>query len=1118
MSIKTIKSYFIIYLTLIFLNSINLISQYDYRNIRFKKFTPENGLTGTEIKDIVQDSLGFIWIGTNEGLIRFDGYEFKTIVDTNYASAFPIFCMTIDFKGRIWIGSRVRGLAIYDPKSESFTYYKHDKKDSLSLGANDVTALHTDENGTIWIATGRYINKFDEKNNAFIRFNKNNLPGLSFHLISDKKRNLIWIPTLNHGLISMNRKTGVFTEYRVEQYDEHLTSCSFYDENTLIVGSREGLLIFDITQGAFIKHYKHNPTDPCSISGDEMFLSKVWVDKNKNVWVGTNHDGLNIFDIRKECFYAFKLNEANPYSINNNHIRKIFEDKDGLIWIGTSDGIGLYNPALHNLKVYFHAFGEKPDIVLSGNNISALFEDSQKQIWVGTFGKGLNLIKNDGKVEHFINIQGKKGELLSNDVHSISEDDYGRIWIFNPFNVPKSIYIPEEKKFYDLYNYLSIPEFIKKYNTEVENVVLKGKNGMMWLGGHNFHGYDIYKKELVMFDQDLPDSLRNKIRYISNLLEDKESNVWLGSFVNGLIKYSPKQNKFEFFSHNEDNKISISSNNITALTEDETGCIWIGTRYGLNVYNPRTRTFTRLFEKDGLSGNQINALAYNGKDKIWIGTNKGLTCLNLKNKTFRNFSVSDGLPTNEINSLLYAGSGQLYVGTRRGLLIFNPDKYITNSISSSVRLTGLTVFNKKKSFNKSVSYLNEIELNYDESLFTVNFSSFNFYAPEKTEFSYKLDGFSKQWIHIGNKHSIMFSGLNPGKYVLWIKYSNEDNQWSEEHKLLVINIIPPWWQTRWFYFLVITLILFGIYLFIKFRERSLRARKIFLEKQVAEATRKITEEKEKLFQANKIITEQKKIVDEKNKNILDSIQYAKRIQNAILPSDIKWKTILSNSFIIYLPKDIVAGDFYWLEVTDDYIFMAIADCTGHGVPGAMVSVVCSHALTRCVMEMNLTETHRILDKTRELVIEQFSKNQDNVNDGMDISLVRFDKNNHRNIQFSGANIPLYIILLNRDNIEIQIVQADKQPIGKFEKSFPFTSQNIKISSESMLYLCTDGFSDQFGGQKGKKLGTKKLKEILTSIQHLPLNEQKQELLSIYYEWKSSEEQTDDITIAGIKIL
>jgi serine phosphatase RsbU (regulator of sigma subunit) len=294
-------------------------------------------------------------------------------------------------------------------------------------------------------------------------------------------------------------------------------------------------------------------------------------------------------------------------------------------------------------------------------------------------------------------------------------------------------------------------------------------------------------------------------------------------------------------------------------------------------------------------------------------------------------------------------------------------------------------------------------------------------------------------------------------------------------------------------------ITFSISLYNRFR--ITRKQKLIIEKQKC-----IVEEQKQEVEL------QKELVEEKNKEITDSINYAKRIQQAILPPPRVVKEFLPDSFILYKPKDIVAGDFYWLESINDEVVFASADCTGHGVPGAMVSVVCHNALNRSVREFSLTDPAEILNKTRELVIETFQQSDHEVRDGMDISLCSFNPKTLK-MKWSGANNPLWII---RNN-ELIEYKGDKQPIGKFEKSRPFTPHTIDLQKQDIFYILTDGYADQFGGDKGKKFKYKQLQETLLENSMLRSEEQKQKLDQIFESWKGTLEQVDDVCIIGVRI-
>ncbi|MES2763641.1 MAG: SpoIIE family protein phosphatase [Bacteroidota bacterium] len=275
-------------------------------------------------------------------------------------------------------------------------------------------------------------------------------------------------------------------------------------------------------------------------------------------------------------------------------------------------------------------------------------------------------------------------------------------------------------------------------------------------------------------------------------------------------------------------------------------------------------------------------------------------------------------------------------------------------------------------------------------------------------------------------------------------------------------------------------------------------------------------------QAKKIITKQKHIINEKNKDIIDSIQYAKKLQDALLPPVDLINQSFPHNFIYYKPKDIVAGDFYWFEKYNDLVFVAAADCTGHGVPGAMVSVVCSGALTRTIKELNILQPDQILNKTRELVLETFAKNNTNVKDGMDISLLCIDHKNQK-VSWSGANNPLWYTSpfegggQRPGDIVLIEIKADKQPIGQTDYPKPFTLHTIDYKKDTIFYLFTDGLADQFGGPKGKKYKYKQFSELLKGNSILDLTKQQEILNKSFEDWKGSLEQVDDVCVMGIKL-
>jgi serine phosphatase RsbU (regulator of sigma subunit) len=401
-------------------------------------------------------------------------------------------------------------------------------------------------------------------------------------------------------------------------------------------------------------------------------------------------------------------------------------------------------------------------------------------------------------------------------------------------------------------------------------------------------------------------------------------------------------------------------------------------------------------------------------------------------------------------------------------------------------------------------------LPYNLNHLTFSFSAIDWAAPHKLQYQYKLVGLDKNWSELSHEHKADYRNIPFGKFTFKVRAIGIAGKWSNTFEYAFV-IHPPWWRAWWAYGLYIIAIVGSIWYYIKWREKLLKQRQKQLEQTVEIRTAEVVEEK-------KIVEEQKKVVEEKNHEILDSINYAKRIQTAILPQPRVVKEFLKSSFVLYIPKDIVAGDFYWMENIDQTVYIAACDCTGHGVPGALVSVVCNNALNRALNEYGKRLPSEIFDKTRELVIENFAKSDEEVKDGMDASLAALDVKN-RTLLWSGANNPLWIIRKDSGTNEyvFEDIKADKQTIGKGYETKPFITHQIQLNEGDTIYLFTDGYADQFGGEKNKKMTKAKFRELILSLAHLPMEKQRTALLEFHDQYRGNEEQVDDICVIGVRV-
>ena len=390
-----------------------------------------------------------------------------------------------------------------------------------------------------------------------------------------------------------------------------------------------------------------------------------------------------------------------------------------------------------------------------------------------------------------------------------------------------------------------------------------------------------------------------------------------------------------------------------------------------------------------------------------------------------------------------------------------------------------------------------MELPYNLNHVTFHFAAIVWSAPHKIKYQYILEGLDQEWSPISAENKAIYSNIPYGTYTFKVKAIGEAQLWSDTLEYVIV-IHPPWWFTWWAYLIYFIASAVSIIMIIRWRTYKLVQNKKELEQTVTERTIEVVQQKE--------------LVELKNKEITDSITYAKRIQEAILPSPHLVKTLLNEAFILYKPKDIVAGDFYWLEEKDDKVLLASADCTGHGVPGAMVSVVCNNALNRTVREFNLDEPAAILNKVRDIVIDTFNKSGEDVKDGMDIALISY--NNKTNIlQFSGANNSLYLI----SDGNLQVLAADTQPIGKYAVEKSFTNHQVQLKKGDTFYIFPDGYVDQFGGEKGKKLKFQGFIELLMQLKDESMDEQHKHIDEFFMKWKGDLEQVDDVCVIGVRV-
>ncbi len=1110
---------------------------------RFDHLTIKDGLSHSIIFSIVQDKKGFIWLATQDGgLNKYDGYKFTVFENdpnnSNSLAANNVSKLLCDKKGNIWIGTWGGGLDKYDPITETFTHYRHNAADTINpskLSHDNAQSLLEDSKGNIWIGTaGGGLNKLNASNGKITvyQFDENDSTSLNndrvWSMAEDWEGN-IWVGT-SDGLAKLNTNTGKFTRYlfgkgQPGKLSHPKVRAVHIDKKRRIwIGTTVGLDLFDPATGIFT-NYKPYPTEEEKAETNEVNI--IYTDKQGGIWIGTHAGGLCKFNFKKKSFTKYIHNNNDEYSISYDDIRDIVEDRSGILWIATR-GAGVNKFNLKPAKFMHYAAHPEDVNHLLSNRVRAICPADENSVWIGTDGGGLSKFNlKKGSFKNYINNETDKNSLSSNRVRTVYKDEFGNVWIgtdgsgLNLLNETTN----------------TISRFENNPNDEnslIDNDILYitgGKDNSIWIGTDNgMDLFDIDKNQFTHFFSNPDDSTTLSNNRVWSIFVDSKGLVWAGT-DDGLNCLDPTTGKCKQYKVRPGKNFWISNNDIYAITEDKDHNLWVGTGRGLNFFERKTERFTYYTNKHGLPGNSVYSIQIDEKNELWISTLNGLANFNPKTKKFKNYFSHDGLQSNEF--LPGAGtvleSGFMFFGGINGFNAFHPIRIFENTFKPQIVFTGISIHNeminlgKESILKQSVNYTESITLSYDQNEISISFAALSYHVSSENQYAYKLEGFDDDWIMVGKKQEATYTNLSPGKYTFRVKACNNDGAWNEEGIAMEIVITPPFWQTVWFYILCVVVFGLLVFAFIKWRIHKLKAANKILEDKVTVRTQKINEQ-------NNILTAQREELEDKHRDIMDSIKYAKRIQEAILPPKHVLEENIKEHFVLYKPKDIVSGDFYWTEEHDGKVMVAAVDCTGHGVPGAFVSIVGSNGLNRAVNEFKLTRPALILDKLNFLVTDSLHQGETEGKDGMDMALCCLDREKGK-VYFSGANNSLYVVsnklqaeknnIVHKldDNRIMYELKADKQPIGgeSSYKQTPFTHHEIDLIKGDMIYLFTDGFADQFGGAKGKKFKYANLFKLLSEISLFAMENQKEKLNFAFEDWKKDLEQLDDVCVIGIRV-
>ena len=846
MAIKKKQNFlFLFFIIIVFIS--NLFSQ----NMLFTNLSVKDGLSNNKISTVIQDKKGFLWFGTEDGLNRFDGYNFKVYrnnpSDSNSISNNNIWSLMEDEQGDIWIGTKSGELNCYNYKTDSF---RHWKIKSESVSENSITAIHKDKKGVFWIGTyqsGLYRFNIKSMELTNWKYEPGNTKCLSNNFVTDiveDNHGNLWISTYN-GLnkFSLNFDNGSFTQFYSNAKMENSLSNNLVwsltnssnDSNLIWVGTANGLVSLNINKNIFSR-ISLPAGKNLQFSNSVASVVEDKINNKSLLWIGT-YGGLVRLNLDGSESVRFTKNERDPARIVSNEINKMIKDHSGVIWLATEDGLSYFSQKSMKFNSLF-IDANRVNVLkeLFSTNVKCMNQHSDGKIIFGTSKGvfGLNTtIKKTGLYKN------RKTDTLN--IWSMANDYNDNIWIGTYGQGLKQL----NWKNGNLKDWIISSPTFKTSAYDYIKSLLVDKNNKLWIG---FWGGGLARlnPENGNYEVWINDSKNaNSISFndIWVIYQDRKKRVWIGTNGGGLNLFDDSDGvKFIHWIKDRNHPMKLSSNSIYSICESTKGkysniedytILWIGTSNGLNklvikntpAFSDNISTnieFTLFTSENGLADNSVKSIVEDENGNLWLGTNSGITFFNIEKEFFINFSATDGLNGNEFHSgaALRADDGLMYFGSINGLNVFNPNHIIQSTYVPHIVITDFQIFNQpvkiseKSSLKENILEAKEIILTHEENVFSFQFSALDYNSPQAIQYAYIMENFDKDWIYSGNRRYVTYTNLDPGNYIFKVKATNSDGIWGEGFKSIMITIYPPWWRTGWAYALYIIFIVFGL-LFIR---------------------------------------------------------------------------------------------------------------------------------------------------------------------------------------------------------------------------------------------------------------------------------------------------------------
>lgn len=793
--------------------------------VKFDNISVDQGLSQSSVLAIIQDQYGLMWFGTQDGLNKYDGYEFTIFKhdpeDTNSLSNNTILSIYEDDAGIMWIGT-VAGLDRYKRELARWDHYPLDS----------VLTIRQDGSGVLWI--GSYAGLF--------RYNGGEAEGLirvasdRTYAILEDKEGFLWVGT-DRGLAKYDQERKKIAHYQHRSKDESSLGNDFIrvlfeDSNGEIwIGTDGGIDKIEPVSETFT-HFKHDDNERYSLSSDT--IRAIYEDRTGVIWVGTDDGGLNRLDPGSRGFIHYRYDADNPSSLSSDLVRSIYQDQGGILWVGTqTGGIDKLDFTQKNFLSYEYEGSEKS--TLSNNHVTSFVEDYSQILWVGTGGGGVNRVdRRMGLFNQFNHDPDDAGSLSEDYVTSLYVDRSGVLWV-GTLNGGLNAYDRFSGKFE---HFLNDPKDEQTLAKNTISAILEDSQGVLWIGmlGGGLDTFQRIEKEFSHY-YDLTSKL------VTCLYEDQNGDIWVGTSDAGINKLNRQRSTFDKYVHDPYNPQSLSADNVQVIYQAQNGVYWIGTAGGgLNKFSPETGIFTHYREKDGLPNEVVYGILEDEQGMLWLSTNNGLSKFDPETEVFRNYDVLDGLQSNEFNSNAFYKNqrGEMFFGGVRGFNVFSPQEIRDDPYQPPIVLTSLTQSGGDVTKSGAVEGIDELTFYWPNNFFEFEFAALSFSQSEKNQYAYMLDGFRDEtWNYIGTKRFGRYTNLPSGAYTLLLKGSNKDGVWNLLGKTVKITIVPPFWMTWWFQALAVFIVVGGLFTGYGLRVRNMRIRTNELENQVASRTREL---------------------------------------------------------------------------------------------------------------------------------------------------------------------------------------------------------------------------------------------------------------------------------------